>query len=165
MISLIVAHDQNRVIGKNNAMPWHIPEELAYFKKMTMGKAIIMGRKTYDSIGRPLPGRKMIVVTRNKDYVEEGVTVVHNLDDAIEIAQDYAEEVMVIGGAEIFRLALTVAERLYITFIHKSYEGDVYFPTYGTEWKLVSTSDEIISQEGTEFTYLIYEKKVKRPHV
>lgn len=165
MISLIVAHDQNRVIGKNNAMPWHIPEELAYFKKRTMGKALIMGRKTYDSIGRPLPGRKMIVVTRNKDYVEEGVTVVHNLDDAIEIAQDYAEEVMVIGGAEIFRLALTVAERLYITFIHKSYEGDVYFPTYGPEWKLVSTSDEIISQEGTVFTYLIYEKKIKRPHV
>ena len=159
MISLIVAHDQNRIIGNNNEMPWHIPEELSYFKKMTMGKALIMGRKTYDSIGRPLPGRKMIVVTRNKDYVQEGVTVVHSFDDAITIAKDYAEEVMVIGGAEIFRIALGVADRLYITYIHKSFEGDVYFPTYGPEWKLISTSDEIVSKEDIVFTYLIYEKK------
>ena len=87
MISLLVAHDVQRVIGKDNQMPWHIPEELAYFKKMTMGKAIVMGRKTFESIGRPLPGRLNIIVTRNESYEAEGITVVHDLQTAIQKAK------------------------------------------------------------------------------
>ena len=103
MISLLVAHDLGRVIGKDNEMPWYIPEELQYFKEKTMGKAMIMGRKTFESIGRPLKGRLNIVITRNTDYEADGVTVVHDMDSAVKLAKDYADEVMVIGGAEISR--------------------------------------------------------------
>lgn len=159
MISLIVAHDIDRVIGKENDLPWRIPEDLAYFKKMTMGKPMIMGRKTFDSIGKPLPGRQSIVVTRNKNYAQEGVIVTHTLKEAIEVAKQYADEVMIIGGAEIFSLGLGIANRLYVTFINKHFEGDVYFPMYGTEWKLASTSEEQQSTSGTPFSYLVYEKK------
>lgn len=127
MISLLVAHDPNRVIGMNNDLPWHIPEDLAYFKKVSMGKAMVMGRKTFESIGRPLPGRLSIIVTRNEAYTAEGAVVVHNLNDAIARAEEYADEVMIIGGAEIFHAALVIADRLYITYIQKQYEGDTFF--------------------------------------
>lgn len=158
MISLLVAHDLNRVIGVNNDLPWHIPEDLAYFKKMSMGKAMVMGRKTYESIGRPLPGRLSIIVTRNESYTVEGAVVVHNLKDAIARAEEYAEEVMIIGGAEIFRTALEVADRLYITHIQKQYDGDTFFPSYGPEWKLISTSENHITEDGIPYSFLVYEK-------
>ena len=147
MISLIVAHDPDRVIGKDNELPWHLPEDLAYFKKMTMGKAMVMGRKTYESIGRPLPGRLSIVVTRDPDYTAEGVVVVNDLDEGIEKAKEYAPEVMIIGGAEIFNLVLDIADRLYITLIQSEFEGDTFFPEYEDEWVLKSTSEEILSKE------------------
>lgn len=159
MISLIVAHDLNKVIGVNNTMPWHIPEELGYFKKMTMGKAMIMGRKTYESIGRPLPGRETIVITRNDSYKEEGITVVHELEEAIKIAEKYSDEVMIIGGAEIFRISLAYADRLYITLIDHAFEGDTFFPEYDGDWTLTSASDEQKSTDGTTYQYLIYERK------
>src|SRR4051794_9506398 len=155
MISLIVAHDPNRVIGKDNKMPWHLREDLAYFKKHTMNKAMIMGRKTYESIGRPLPGRLNIVVTRNEDYKVEGVTVVHSFSEALDIAKEYAEEVMVIGGNQIFNEAFNVADRLYVTFIKKEFEGDTFFPPYGSEWKLISTSEEKFADDGTPFQFQI----------
>lgn len=158
MISLMVAHDPNRVIGLNNDLPWHIPEDLAYFKETTMGKAMVMGRKTYESIGRPLPGRESIVITRNKDFTAEGVVVVHDIEEAIKQAKEYAEEVMIIGGAEIFRMTLDIADRLYITLIKNEYEGDTFFPSYGPEWKLISTTEEMISKNGATFSYLVYEK-------
>lgn len=158
MISLMVAHDKNRVIGLNNDMPWHIPEDLAYFKEKTMGKAMVMGRKTYESIGRPLPGRQSIVLTRNKDFAAEGTVVVHELTEAIEQAGKYAEEVMIIGGAEIFSMTLDIADRLYITLIQSEYEGDTFFPSYGPEWQLVSTTEEMTSKNGTVFSYLVYDK-------
>ncbi len=158
MISLMVAHDKNRVIGLNNDMPWHIPEDLAYFKEKTMGKAMVMGRKTYESIGRPLPGRQSIVLTRNKDFAAEGTVVVHELTEAIEQAEKYAEEVMIIGGAEIFSMTLDIADRLYITLIQSEYEGDTFFPSYGPEWQLVSTTEEMTSKNGTVFSYLVYDK-------
>jgi len=158
MISLLVAHDPNRVIGLNNDLPWHIPEDLAYFKKMSMGKAMVMGRKTYESIGRPLPGRLSIIVTRNAAYTAEGAVVVHNLSDAIARAEEYAEEVMIIGGAEIFRAALGIADRLYITYIQKQYEGDTFFPSYGPEWKLISTSQDHITEDEIAYSFLVYEK-------
>ena len=159
MISLIVAHDPNLVIGKDNELPWHLPEDLAYFKKMTMGKAMVMGRKTYESIGRPLPGRLSIVITRDPNYKAEGVVVVNNLDEGIEKAKEYASEAMIIGGAEIFNLVMGVADRLYITLIQSEFEGDTFFPAYKDDWELKSTSDEIISKNGTAFVYQIYDKK------
>ena len=158
MISLLVAHDANRVIGHNNQMPWHIPEELAYFKKVSMGKAMIMGRKTFESIGRPLPGRLSIVVTRNMDYTAEGIVVAHDIDDAIQKAKDYSDEVVVIGGAEIFQLVLEKADRLYVTSIENKFEGDTYFPEYGDEWILKSTSEKQLSKDGIRYTFLILER-------
>lgn len=160
MISLMVAHDPDRVIGLNNDLPWHIPEDLAYFKEKTMGKAMVMGRKTYESIGRPLPGRLSIIVTRNKDYsAVEGVVVVHDLDEAIAKASEYAEEVMIIGGAEIFKLSMEVADRLYITEIGQHFEGDTFFPEYNSEWQLTEKTEVMTSKNGTTFSYLVYDKK------
>ncbi|MGH2317717.1 dihydrofolate reductase [Planococcus sp. SE5232] len=161
MISLMVAHDQNRVIGIGNELPWHIPADLAYFKEHTIGKGIVMGRNTYESIGRPLPKRRNIVVTRNDDYEAEGVDVVHNIQDAVKLAKEVHEEVMIIGGEQIFNSVLDDADRLYITLVHQSFEGDTYFPEYGREWKLVSESEQQISNE-VPFSYLVYERRKKK---
>lgn len=158
MISLMVAHDPNYVIGKDNKLPWHIPEDLAYFKKHTVGKGMVMGRNTYESIGRPLPKRRNIIVTRNNDYQAEGADVVHTIEDAIRLAESVHEEVMVIGGEQIFRSVLPIADRLYITLIHKNFEGDTYFPEYGDEWKLVSESAQQLSGD-IPFSYLVFERK------
>lgn len=159
MISLIVAHDPDRVIGANNDLPWHIPEDLKYFKEKTMGKAMVMGRKTYESIGRPLPGRLSVVVTRNDAYSAEGVVVANDLNEAIKKAQAYADEVMIIGGAEIFKLSMDIADRLYITEIHEYYDGDTFFPKYREGWKLTSKTETMTSKNGTTYSYLIYDKE------
>lgn len=158
MISLIVAHDKNRVIGYENKMPWHLPGELKYFKETTMGKPMIMGRKTFESIGKPLPGRRNIIVTRNNEYSVEGIEVANSIDEAIALAGD-VEEIMVIGGEEIFKLVLPIADRLYITRIEHEFEGDTFFPIYGDEWKLVSCSDPVDSTHGYTFKYCIYDRK------
>lgn len=156
MISLIVALDKNRVIGLNNAMPWHLPGELQYFKEMTMGKPIIMGRKTFESIGRPLPGRRNIVITRNPQYDAEGIELALSLGEAIKIAGD-VEEIMIIGGQQIFTESLSLADRLYITEINHEFEGDTYFPEY-EGWQKVSCQEPIQTQDGYTFQYCIYEK-------
>lgn len=156
MISLIVAHDNNRVIGYENAMPWHLPGDLQYFKEQTMGKPMIMGRKTFESIGRPLPGRRNIVITRNRDYEAEGIEVVYSLDEALQLAQG-AEEIMIIGGQQIFTESLPIADRLYITHIDHEFVGDTYFPAY-EGWELVSAKDRIQALEGYTFQYCIYER-------
>lgn len=158
MISLIVAHDTNYVMGKDNKMPWHIREDLAYFKKMTMGKAMVMGRKTFESIGKILPGRMTIIVTRNTNYEAEGAKVVTDFEEAIKLASDYADEVMVIGGGEIFKLALPIADRLYVTLIEHEYEGDTFFPDYGEEWQVTEESEVKINDDGTRYKFMIYEK-------
>jgi dihydrofolate reductase len=158
MISLIVAHDVNFVMGKDNKMPWHIREDLAYFKKMTMGKAMVMGRKTFESIGKALPGRLTVIVTRNPDYEAEGARVVQDFEEAINIASDYAEEVMVIGGGEIFNLAFPIADRLYVTLIEKEYNGDTFFPKYGEEWQVVEESEEKVNDDGTRYKFMVYER-------
>ncbi|WP_042473242.1 dihydrofolate reductase [Bacillus ndiopicus] len=156
MISLIVAHDKNRVIGYENKMPWHLPGELKYFKEMTMGKPIIMGRKTFESIGKALPGRRNIVITRNASYGAENIEVVTNLDDALQLVKD-EPEIMIIGGEQIFKLALEVADRLYITEIDYAFKGDTYFPAY-EGWQLVSKLEPVQAEEGYYFTYCIFEK-------
>ena len=159
MISLIVAHDLNRVIGKDNKMPWHIPNELAYFKEKTMGKAIVMGRNTFESIGRPLPGRLNIVITRNTAYKPDGVTVVHSIEDAIDLARKHHEEVMVIGGEQIFKEVLPYSDLMYVTLIQKEFEGDTFFPSYDKDWNIASASEPITTDNGLKYQYLIYKKK------
>ncbi|WP_203248852.1 dihydrofolate reductase [Sporosarcina beigongshangi] len=158
MISLLVAHDPDRVIGLNNELPWHIPEDLAYFKKMSMGKAMVMGRKTFDSIGRPLPGRLSIIVTRNESYTAKDAVVVHDIKEAIAKGQAFSDEVMIIGGAEIFQTTMDIADRLYITAIQKKFEGDTFFPQYGAEWKLISSSENHITADGIPYSFLVYER-------
>lgn len=125
-ISLIVAVAENNVIGKNNQLAWHLPADLKLFKNLTTGHHIIMGRKTYESIGKPLPDRISVIITRQENYKAEGCIVVKSLQDAIQISKN-DEEVFIIGGAEIFREAIPIADKIYLTRIHQSFEGDTFF--------------------------------------
>ena len=130
-LSMIAAMGNDRVIGKDNKMPWHLPIDLQWFKKTTLGCPIIMGRKTYDSIGRPLPGRLNIILTRNKALVIDGCTVVTSLNEALKVAnQEDAEEVFITGGAHLYNKFLQDADRLYLTLIKEGFDGDTYFPDY-----------------------------------
>lgn len=140
-ISLLLAASENNVIGKDNKLPWHLPEDLKYFKNLTWGLPILMGRKTFDSIGKPLPGRKSIVITRNNDWRYDDVVVVHSLEEAMKAAESFgAKETFVIGGAEVFNLALPAANRMYLTRIHQRFEGDVFFPEISeNEWQIASS--------------------------
>lgn len=144
-ISLISAVAENGIIGRNNSqgqpdLPWHLPDDFAFFKRKTSHHPIIMGRKTLEALGKPLPNRLNIVITRNADFQANGVTVVHTLDDAIATAVDQnQQEIFVIGGAEVYAMALPIATTLYLTEIHRAYEGDAYFPQFNkNEWAEVS---------------------------
>ena len=129
ILSLLVAADEQNVIGKNNTLPWHLPNDLRYFKNLTWGMPILMGRKTFDSIGKPLQGRKSIVITRNRDWHPGGVDVVHSVEEAIDKARSFhVKEIFVIGGAEIFTSSFPQADRIYLTRIHHRFDGDVFFP-------------------------------------
>jgi dihydrofolate reductase len=151
-ICLIAALAANRVIGKNNALPWHLPADLKRFKALTMGHPVVMGRKTYESIGRPLPGRRNLVITRNRDYSAPGCEVVHSLDAAIAACRG-AQEIFIIGGAELFRESLPRAHCLEFTEIRAEIEGDVTFPEFSiSEWH--ETGREIHTDEaGIPFRY------------
>jgi dihydrofolate reductase len=151
-ICLIAALAANRVIGKNNALPWHLPADLKRFKALTMGPPLVMGRKTYESIGRPLPGRRNLVITRNRDYSAPGCEVVHSLDAAIAACRG-AQEIFIIGGAELFRESLPRAHCLEFTEIRAEIEGDVTFPEFSiSEWH--ETGREIHTDEaGIPFRY------------
>ena len=159
ILSMIVAHANNRVIGKNNAMPWHLPADLAYFKKTTVGKPIVMGRKTYESIGRPLPGRQNIVISRDPNYQVPGVDVVSSVDDALALVEN-VDEVMVIGGGAIYQHCLAAAQRLYITHIDVDIDGDTYFPEYDLNvWKKVSSELRVSDEKNPyELDFSVYEK-------
>lgn len=135
-ISIIVAISENQVIGQNNQLPWHFSADLKRFKSITMNKPIVMGKNTWHSLGRPLPGRTNIVVSRNPDFSEKGCLTYTSLQNAIENHRD-VKEIMIIGGSEIYRHALPMANRIYLTLIHKHYEGDTYFPDYDvSEWQV-----------------------------
>jgi dihydrofolate reductase len=165
-VALIVAAAKNDVIGCDNKLPWHLPADLKYFKTNTLGKPIIMGRKTFESIGRPLPGRANIVVTRshNIDF-GESVLIAHSLEQALQLAEKVIlslvnppEEAMVIGGAEIYRAALPLAQRVYLTRVDVEVSGDAYFPVLPeSEWRLCSElpgrQDDSLSHQ-----FLIYER-------
>ncbi|MED5503625.1 MAG: type 3 dihydrofolate reductase [Pseudomonadota bacterium] len=134
IISMIAAMADNRIIGKDNQMPWHLPADFAWFKRCTMGKPVVMGRKTYESIGRPLPGRLNIVISRDASLSIEGVTTVTSIEQALEVAGE-VEEVMIIGGGAIYAACLPMANKLYITHIEAEIQGDTQFPDWGNEFK------------------------------
>lgn len=129
LVSLIVAMSENRVIGKDNAIPWHLPGDLPRFKQITMGHPIIMGRKNHESIGRVLPGRTNIIVTRQPDYRVDGAVICFSLDEALERCAN-EEEVFIIGGGEIYAQSINRADRIYLTILHQQIDGDVFFPTF-----------------------------------
>ena len=137
VVTLVVAVADSGAIGRDNALPWHLPDDLKRFKRLTLGKPIVMGRKTFESIGKPLPGRQNIVLTRDANYHREGVTVVHDVDAALSATAD-APEVMVIGGSDLFRLFLPRAARIHLTRVHGNIAGDVTWPPLEPrEWEVV----------------------------
>ena len=168
--ALIVAMAKNQTIGIDNTLPWHLPHDLKYFKNVTMAQPIIMGRKTYESIGRPLPGRTNIVITRQKDYHAEGIVVVNSLQQALDKAEDISfvaghEEVMVIGGAEIYKQALLQADRLYITHVHSDVEGDAFFPEVRwNDWQEFKREDHAADPVGEaqknpyDYSFVVYDR-------
>ena len=166
-VSLIVAMSENRVIGRENQMPWHLPDELKYFKQVTMGKPLVMGRNTFESIGKPLPGRPNIVVTRNPDYDADGVSVVSCIEDALELAEQLTErdanaEVMIIGGAQVFAMTLPLADRLYLTEVHATINGDVFFPEFPRDqWRLVARDEHAIDARNPyAYSVMVLERRL-----
>jgi dihydrofolate reductase len=159
-VSLIVAMSPGRVVGRGGALPWHLPADLARFKRLTMGHHVIMGRRTFESLTRPLPGRKLIVVTRQTDYHASGAAVAHDLDEALRLAKG-DDEPFVIGGAELYALALPRANRLYVTRVHAETEGDTYFPPFeGDQWSLVDEKHRPADERNASaMTFQVYERK------
>ena len=164
--SMIVAMAQNRVIGRNNSLPWYLPNDLKYFKQVTMGKPILMGRKTFESIGKPLPGRTNIVMTRNQNWSAEGVKVVSSLDAAVALAQAIAEidgqdELMIIGGDQIYQSALSSVDRIYLTEVHAEVEGDAYFPVFDRDgWDIVVCKDSVAEGANPyDYSFVVLDRK------
>lgn len=151
-LTLIVAMDENRVIGSNNGLPWHLPADLAHFKRTTLGKPIIMGRKTHESIGRALPGRRNIVITRNPDFSAEGCELAANLDDALRLCAD-ADESMLIGGASLYRLALDRVEQMHVTLIHHQFTGDTWFPDINFDAWRVEKREDFDPDHSNSYSY------------
>jgi dihydrofolate reductase len=170
-ISLIAAVARNNVIGADQSIPWRIPSDFAWFKQTTMGKPMVMGRKQFETFAKPLPGRPHIVVTRQRDYAPEGVTVVHTLDDALTEANRLAtdagvDEIMVIGGGDIYAQAILRADRLYISHVDLEPEGDVRFPAIdGAIWNVVAEPDMPRSdKDGATYSIRIYERRDASAH-
>ena len=160
IITLIVAVADSGVIGRDNGLPWHLPEDLKRFKRLTMGKPMVMGRRTFESIGKPLPGRQNIVVTRDTNYRRDGVTVVHDVDGALRAAGD-VPEIMVIGGAELFRALLPRAGRIHLTRVHGNIEGDVMWPALDErDWVVVEReSHSADERHAYAMTFEVWEKR------
>jgi dihydrofolate reductase len=152
-ISLIVAMASNRAIGLNNQMPWHLSGDLKRFKQITMGHPIIMGRLTFEAIGRPLPGRTNIIVSRNPSYQQEGCVVVDSVEAAINHGRRLADEVFVIGGATLYEATLPLADSLYITQINQDFDGDTFFPDFDTNDWIEVEREDVVDDAGVSFTY------------
>jgi dihydrofolate reductase len=161
MISLIWAMDENRVIGLHNQLPWRLPEDLKFFKRVTMGHPIAMGRKTYESIGKPLPGRENIVITRDENYSPDGCVVMNSIEEFMKYAGEKDDEVFVIGGAEIFKEVLPKADKLYLTMIHEQFEGDTFFPVFDIDkWELETREIGLKDEKNPyDYEFLIYKRK------
>jgi len=160
IISFVVAMSKNRVIGENNTIPWSMPADLKHMRKLIDGKPLIMGRKTHESIGRALPNRKNIIITRDEEYKSEGCIVVHTVEEALKAAEE-AEEVIIFGGAEIYKMFLPKADKMYLTFIDAELEGDTFFPEYNTEeWKETDYEEhERDADNKYNYTFLTLERK------
>jgi len=158
ILSAIVAMASNRCIGRDNALPWRLPEDLKRFKRLTLGHTLVMGRKTYESIGRPLPGRSTLVVTHQRDWAApEGVHVAHSLDEALERAGD--GEVFIAGGAQLYAQAMERVRRLYLTRIERAYEGDTFFPEVDLSgWRLSAEEHHPATDTTPPFAFITYER-------
>jgi dihydrofolate reductase len=160
-ISLIAAMGSNRAIGIDNGLPWRLPTDLRRFKALTMGHVLVMGRKTFESIGRPLPGRTTVVVTRRPDYAPPGVEVAHSVEEALTRALgDAAEEVFIAGGEEIFRQTLDRADRLHLTWIEQEFPGDTFFPEFDdSAWRLTEREDhEATAETPFAYSFRVYDR-------
>lgn len=167
-LAIIVAAADNGVIGRNNAMPWHIPDDMRYFRRVTMGKPVIMGRKTYESIGKPLPGRSNIVISRDPDFAADGVQVALSLQEAHGLASEIArtdgvDEAVVMGGAQIYELAMPLAQTLYFTEVHANVEGDaVLAPIDWRSWREVSREPQPGEGAGTHDCSFVRYERIER---
>lgn len=159
-IAAIVAISENAVMGKNNQLPWHLPADLQHFKKITMGKPILMGRKTFDSIGRVLPGRCNVIVTRDEAFQAPGCVVATSIDTALA-SVSYCDEIFVIGGAALFQQMLPMVDRLYLTIIHHEFDGDTFFPEINlAEWQETEREDHLPDEVNRySYSFITLEKK------
>jgi dihydrofolate reductase len=158
-VSLIAAMAENRVIGVHNTLPWHLPADLKHFRQITTGHHVIMGRRNYESIGKPLPNRTNIVVTRNRHFHAPGCVVAHSLEEALEGARN-DQEIFIIGGAEIYRQAFDRADRLYLTLVHANIAGDTYFPAFDPDqWHEIRREQhEADDQNSYAYSFLMYDR-------
>ncbi len=162
MLKILVAFDENRVIGKNNALIWHLPADLKRFKALTTGHVIIMGRKTFESIGRPLPNRTTIVISRQQDLKIEGVILAHSVEEAILKAKSISrDDIFIVGGAEIYQLSLPLADQILVTQLHDIFEGDAFFPEISSDmWEIAEQERGITDEQNAyQFSYLTYTRK------
>jgi dihydrofolate reductase len=162
-LSIIVAMDKNNLIGNNNKMPWYLPSDLNYFKLKTLNHPVVMGRKTFESIGRPLPDRRNIILTRNKTYAQQGCEVIHSKEELLNQFKDSSEEVFICGGAEIYKQFLPYSNKLYITRIEEEFEGDTYFPSINLElWEKVSSQQGVKDKQNPyDYSFNLYKRKRK----
>lgn len=158
--SIIVAQSQNRVIGINNTLPWHLPADLKRFKSITMGHHMLMGRKTYESIGKPLPGRTSIVITRNKSLSYEGCIMAHSIEEAFAIAEKSGDpEAFLIGGADLIKQAITICNQIYLTTIHADFIGDTFLHPITSDWKILQNeTHEPDEKNAYSYTFTTYQK-------
>lgn len=160
IISIIVAMGRNRVIGIKNALPWKLPADMEHFRQLTMGKPVIIGQKTFESIGNPLPGRTNIILTLDKDFAPPGCQVAHSIEEALEIAKDF-KEVMICGGASVYKQFLPIAGRLYLTLIKEDFEGDAFFPEFDwNDWEEIERiENEPDKNNPYQYTFLTLKRK------
>lgn len=161
MISFLWAEDENHLIGRNNDLPWRIPADLKYFKETTLGHPIVMGRKTYESIGKALPGRTNVILTRDESFEADGCIIFHTKDELLKWSKEQQKEIFITGGAEIYRLFMDVVDRLYVTKILHTFEGDTYFPEVNWDnWSLISSKPGVKDEKNPyDYEFRIYERK------
>jgi dihydrofolate reductase len=159
-LALIVATDEAGLIGKNNDLPWRLSADLQYFKRITMGKPIIMGRKTHESIGRPLPGRDNIIITSDREYQAEGCIVTHSITEALEACQG-AEQAMIMGGSSLYEQCLPMVDMIYLTQVHATLEGDTWFPEWDkNEWQCISEEKHPADDKNEyPYSFMVYQRK------
>ena len=156
MIKIIAAMSKNRVIGNSNSLIWSLPTDLKRFKQLTTGHTVIMGRKTYESIGKPLPNRRNIIITRDENYQVSGCEIANSLEEALLLCR---EDAFIIGGGEIYKQSLPIADKIYLTLIHEDFQGDTSFPEIGDEWVKVSREDHDSDDKNPhKYSFIEYEK-------